>query len=134
MTSPQLETTTFNLARAVVAQKSQTAMAELDKLYAMGTKRTFIVHSIASAFLDLYCASAAIYAGKSVADMKQDFSYSFDFQVQNAFQDCRRIPPERLRACVQLLCDLEIQLNSTSTPERALLESAIVRMLQITAG
>ena len=100
----------------------------------MGTKRTFIVHSIASAFLDLYRASAAIYAGKSVADMKQDFSYSFDFQVQNAFRDCRRIPPERLRACVQLLCDLEIQLNSTSTPERALLESAIVRMLQITAG
>ncbi len=50
MTSPQLETTTFNLAKAVVSQRPKAAMEELDKLYAMRTHRTFIVHAIASAF------------------------------------------------------------------------------------
>lgn len=64
MTSPQLETTTFNLAKAVVSQRPKAAMEELDKLYAMRTNRTFIVHAIASAFLDLYRAAAALRAGK----------------------------------------------------------------------
>lgn len=134
MTSPQLETTTFNLARAVISQKPRTAMAELDKLYAMRTERVFIVHAIASSFMDLYRAAAAIHAGKTAADMKQDFGYTFDFIVQNAFRDCRRLPPERLRHCVRVLRDLELKLNSTQADERILLEAAIVKMLTIAGG
>ena len=77
MTSPQLESTTFQLAKAVVSQKPKAAMAELDKLYAMRINRTFIVHAIASSFLDLYRAAAALRAGKQAADMKADFGYAF---------------------------------------------------------
>ena len=134
MTSPQLETTTFQLAKAVVSQRPRTAMEELDKLYAMRTNRTFIVHAIASAFLDLYRAAAAMRAGKQPGDMKEDFGYRFDFMVQNAFRDCRRIPPERLRACIRILRDLELRLNSTAGDERTMLESAIVQMLAVAGG
>lgn len=134
MTSPQLETTTFALAKAVVSQRPRTAMEELDKLYAMRTNRTFIVHAIASSFLDLYRASAALRAGKQPSDMKQDFGYTFDFMVQNAFRDCRRLPPERLRACIRVLRDLEMSLNSTTGEERPMLEAAIVKMLAIAGG
>jgi DNA polymerase-3 subunit delta len=134
ITSPQLETTTFQLAKAVVSQKPRTAMAELDKLYAMRTNRTFIVHAIASSFLDLYRAAAALRAGKQPMDMKQDFGYRYDFMVQNAFRDCRRLPPERLRACIRVLRDLELELNSTSSDERIMLEAAIVKMLAIAGG
>lgn len=134
MISPQLETTTFNLAKAVVSQRPKAAMEELDKLYAMRTNRTFIVHAIASSFLDLYRASAAMRAGKQLSDMKQDFEYKFDFMVQNAFRDCRRLPPERLRACIRVLRDLEQDLNSTSSEERTMLEAAIVKMLAIAGG
>ena len=134
MTSPQLETTTFNLAKAVVSQRPKAAMEELDKLYAMRTNRTFIVHAIASAFLDLYRAAAALRAGKQVSDMKADFGYTFDFMVQNAFRDCRRLPPERLRACIRVLRELELDLNSSSGEERVMLEAAIVKMLAIAGG
>ena len=109
-------------------------MEELDKLYAMRTNRTFIVHAIASAFLDLYRAAAAMRAGKQPGDMKEDFGYRFDFMVQNAFRDCRRIPPERLRACIRILRDLELRLNSTAGDERTMLESAIVQMLAVAGG
>lgn len=134
VTSPQLETTVYALANAVVSQRPKAAMDELDKLYAMRTNRTFIVHAIASSFLDLYRAAAALRAGKRTEDMKQDFGYSFDFMVKNAFRDCRRLPPERLRACIRVLRDLELQLNSTVVDERVLLESAIVTMLAIAGG
>ena len=110
-----------------------THYAEL-KLYAMRTNRTFIVHAIASAFLDLYRAAAAMRAGKQPGDMKEDFGYRFDFMVQNAFRDCRRIPPERLRACIRILRDLELRLNSTAGDERTMLESAIVQMLAVAGG
>lgn len=132
--SPQLETTTFNLAKAVVSQRPRSAMEELNKLYAMRTDRTAIVAAIASSFLDLYRASAAMRAGKSEADMKRDFGYIYDFMIQNAFRDCNRIPPERLRACILVLRDLEQTLNSTQADERILLESAIVKMLKIAGG
>ena len=66
--------------------------------------------------------------------MKEDFGYRFDFMVQNAFRDCRRIPPERLRACIRILRDLELRLNSTAGDERTMLESAIVQMLAVAGG
>ena len=134
VTTPQLETTTFQLAKAVVSQRPKAAMEELDKLYTMRTNRTFIVHAIASSFIDLYRAAAAIRGGKTADDMKKDFGYTFDFVVQNAFRDCRRISLERLRACIGVLRDLELELNSTQTDERILLETAIVRMLAIAGG
>ncbi|MFR4393368.1 MAG: hypothetical protein ACLT29_03330 [Ruminococcus callidus] len=100
----------------------------------MRINRTFIVHAIASSFLDLYRAAAALRAGKQAADMKADFGYAFDFMVQNAFRDCRRLPPERLRACIRVLRELELDLNSTSGEERVMLEAAIVKMLAIAGG
>ncbi|MCD7958772.1 MAG: DNA polymerase III subunit delta [Ruminococcus sp.] len=134
LTTPQLETTTFQLAKAVVSQHPKAAMEELDKLYAMRTNRTFIVHAIASSFQDLYRAAVAQCVGKQPKDMKVDFGYKFDFMVQNAFRDCRKLSPERLRACMKVLRNLEIALNSTGAEERTLLESAIVKMLVIMEG
>lgn len=134
LTTPQLETTTFQLAKAVVSQHPKAAMEELDKLYAMRTNRTFIVHAIASSFQDLYRAAVAQCVGKQPKDMKVDFGYKFDFMVQNAFRDCRKLSPERLRACMKVLRNLEIALNSTGAEERTLLESAIVKMLVIMKG
>lgn len=132
--TPQPSSTTYRLADAVVAQKPKAAMAELDKLYAMRTDRVFIVHALASTFQDLYRASAALHAGKQQEDMQHDFAYRYDFIVRNAFRDGRRVPPERFRACIRVLRDLEITLNSTSADERTLLETAIMQMMAITGG
>ncbi len=134
MTTPQLESTTFQLAKAVVMQRPRTAMEELDKLYAMQISRTLIVHAIASSFIDLYRASVALHHGKQAQDMKTDFQYALDFVVQNAFRDCRKIPTDRLRACVDVMHTLEQTLNSTVCDERVLLETSIIQMLAIAGG
>ncbi|MBQ8724891.1 MAG: hypothetical protein IJY74_04375, partial [Oscillospiraceae bacterium] len=70
----------------------------------------------------------------SAEEMQKDFGYRFDFVVKNAFRDCRKIAPERLRACISVLRDLEQKLNSSAADERVLLESAIVKMLEIASG
>lgn len=134
LVSPSIETTVYALAKAVIALRPAQAMAELDRLYSMRTSRTFIVHAVASGFIDLYRASVAWRSGHSPEEMKKDFGYRFDFVVKNAFRDCRKIAPERLRACISVLRDLEQKLNSSSADERILLESAIVKMLEIASG
>ncbi|MBQ8687915.1 MAG: DNA polymerase III subunit delta [Ruminococcus sp.] len=134
LVAPSIETTTFALAKAVISMRPAAAMAELDRLFAMRTNRTFIVHAVASAFLDLYRAAVAWRSNHTPEDMKSDFAYRHDFIVKNAFRDCRRIAPERLRACVTVLRDLELKLNSSAADERILLETAIVKMLEIASG
>lgn len=134
LVAPSVETTVFNLAKAVISLRRLSAMEELDRLYAMRTDRTFIVHAVASAFIDLYRACTAWRSNKTTSDMQKDFGYRFDFVVKNAFRDCRKIPPERLRACISVLRDLEQKLNSSAADERILMETAIVKMLEIASG
>ncbi len=134
LVAPSVETTVFALAKAVIFLRSASAMEELDRLCAMRTNRTFIVHAVASAFIDLYRASVAWRSNKISSDMQKDFGYRFDFVVKNAFRDCRRIAPERLRACISVLRDLEQTLNSSAADERILMETAIVKMLEIASG
>ena len=87
-----------------------------------------------AAFLDLYRASAAFHSRRTPEQMKEDFGYTLDFVVSNAFRDCRRIAPERLRQCIAILRDLEYQLNATACEERIAVETAIVKMLAAAAG
>lgn len=134
LVAPSVETTVFALAKAVISFRSSLAMEELDRLYAMRTNRTFIVHAVATAFIDLYRACVAWRNNKTVSDMQKDFAYKFEFVVKNAFRDCRKITPERLRACISVLRDLEQTLNSSAADERILMEAAIVKMLEIASG
>ena len=87
-----------------------------------------------AAFLDLYRASAAFHSRRTPEQMKEDFGYTLDFVVSNAFRACRRIAPERLRQCIAILRDLEYQLNATACEERIAVETAIVKMLAAAAG
>ncbi|MDE6019764.1 MAG: DNA polymerase III subunit delta [Ruminococcus sp.] len=134
LVAASVETTVFALAKSIISCRRLSAMEELDKLYAMRTERTFIVHAVATAFLDIYRACTAWRSSMAVHDMQKDFGYKFDFVVKNAFRDCRSIPIERIRVCILILRDLEQKLNSSAADERILMETALVKMLEIASG
>lgn len=126
---PALSATTFALASAVVQRRAGAAMQELERLFAMRIARPMMLSALTSSFLDLYRAAAAIRRNATQAEMKQDFGYRYDFLVKNAFRDCRRIPVERIRECINVLRDLEKTCNSAAVVEQVAIEAAIVRML-----
>jgi DNA polymerase-3 subunit delta len=126
---PTVSATTFALASAIVQQRSAAAMRELEQLFALRIERPVMLAALVSSFLDLYRAAAANRQRISQADMKQDFGYRFDFQVRNAFRDCRRIPIELIQSCLSILRDLEKNCNSTTGSERVAIETAVIRML-----
>lgn len=125
----QREVTVYNLANAVSAMNKKAAFDALDELMAQRVNRGIILSAISGSFIDMYRAACAKQSNRSQNDMMRDFGYKWDFMVRNAFRDSSRMSLKRLRACIAILRDTAVQLNSTSADERVVLEQAVTKML-----
>ena len=121
--------TIFNLADAVASFNRKAAFDALDELMSDKENRGAILANITNAFLDLYRAACAKRSGKQIQDVVSDFSYAWEFKVKNAFRDSSRMNIDRIRACIKILRDTAVQLNSTSSDEKIVLEEAVTKML-----
>lgn len=132
MLSPrQIETTSFDLARAITRLDSAAAMRLLNDLTEEKTEPISILYAITGNMLDLYRARTAISCGRSPEDVKNDFGYSkvLSFRVDNAFRDVNRISMPHIRMCMRVLAEADAAMKSSKTPPQTLLEEAVVKML-----
>ena len=129
MVVQQSDVTVYNLANAVSAFNKKAAFDALDELMDQRVNRGIILSVISSSFIDLYRAVCARQSGRSIQDVIRDFDYKRDFVVRNAFRDSSRMSARRLRACIAILRDTAVQLNSTSADEKVMLEKAVAKML-----
>ncbi len=128
----QIETTAFDLAKAITRMDSRTAMRLLNDLALEKTEPISILYAVSGSMLDLYRARAAIACRKSSADVKEDFGYAKNvgFRVDNAFRDVQRISMPHLRMCIRTLAETDIAMKSLKTDNMILLEEAVVKMLE----
>ncbi len=130
LVSKQLDTNSFALAKAVAKFDAKNSMRLLDELYAQQTESIAILSAISMSFLDLYKARIAINEGVSQSQVVDDFyNKSRSFVVSNAFRDCRNISVQRLRQCIEILSDTDVDLKSSNIDGRLLIEKAIHSML-----
>ena len=130
LVSGQLDTDAYKLARAVTYGDSGAAFAILTELYSRQQESLALLNTIGGAFLDLYRAKLAMLHGRSERDAAEDFGYkSREFAIKKAMSDCSRIPIEKLRYCLQVLSDCDIDMKSKRTDSRILLEEAMTRMM-----
>ena len=127
----QIETTAFDLARAITRMDTKTAMRLFNDLIEEKTEPISILYAITGNMLDLYRSRAAISARKGPADVKEDFGYAKNvgFRVDNAFRDVQKISMPHLRMCIQTLAETDAAMKSMKTEPRILLEEALVKML-----
>lgn len=125
----QSNVTVFQLADAVAAFNQRAAFNALDELMTDKNNRGSVLANITNSFLDMYRASCARNSGKNISDVMSDYSYVWEFKVKNAFRDSSRMSTARIRACIKILRDTAVQLNSTGTDEKIVLEQAVTRML-----
>lgn len=121
--------TVFQLADAVAALNRQAAFNALDELMTDRNNRGSVLANITNSFLDMYRASCARASGRGIPDVMADYSYIWEFKVKNAFRDSSRMSTARIRACIKILRDTAVQLNSTGTDEKIVLEQAVTKML-----
>lgn len=128
----QLETTAFDLAKAITRMDTKTAMRLFGELAQEKTEPIVILYSVTGSMLDLYRARTAMASGKGPEDVKEDFGYAKNvgFRVDNAFRDVRKLSVSRLRMCVRTLAETDIAIKSMKTDPMVLLEEAIVKMLE----
>lgn len=121
--------TVFQLADAVAVFNQQAAFNALNELMTDKNNRGSVLANITNSFLDMYRASCARASGRGIQDVMSDYSYVWEFKVKNAFRDSSRMSTARIRACIKILRDTAVQLNSTGTDEKIVLEQAVTKML-----
>ncbi len=129
LVSKQLDSTVFNLAKAVSMFNTRQALTLLNELFLQQNNSLVILGAISNTFIDFYRAKTAISSGRTENDILSDYSYKGrEFVVRNAMRDCRKISEAHLRKCLCILTDTEKKLKSFSGNERILIEQAIVSM------
>lgn len=130
MVSVGIDTSAFALASAVTAFNTSLAMKILDDLVSQRTEGVMILSALASAFIDLYRASAAMSSNVRESDVASDFGYKGrEFVVRNSFRDARKTSTVHLRKCLQILEEADLECKSTRLDQKIIIEKAIVQML-----
>jgi DNA polymerase-3 subunit delta len=131
LVSKQVNSSAFDLSKAVVSFNKKKALLLLDELFYQRAEPIAVLAAISMSFMDLYRASLAVVRGIHPSDVVVDFSYKANrkFAVDYAFRDCRKINIKHLRKCIKILADTDSALKSSKTDGRILLEKAIVQMV-----
>lgn len=128
---PSVDSTSFDLAKAILAKKYDTAFRLLDELFYQRVEALSILGALNMCFIDLYRAKVALAHGKTVDMVTADFGYPKNrlFAVKNAFRDVRAYSIENLRKCLTALTEADYQLKSSKLQDRLILETMIGRMI-----
>lgn len=132
LTARQLDTTGFELAKAVVKGDGASAMRILDDLFSLRTEPIAILSALIMSFSDLFRARIALNERVTAAQTAEDFGYkSRKFAIENAFRSVGRTTPAKLRECMRLLAEADMKMKSSRADKQVLLEQTITRMLII---
>lgn len=130
----QNDTTIYTLANSVAAGNAKAALEAVKELNIDSENRGGALYALTGVFLDMYRAECAKAAGVSFDRVVDEFGYGKrSFVLRNAYRDSGRFGIERLRACIMILRDTSVKLNSSAIDPRIAIEQAIVRMLTVKA-
>ncbi len=122
----------YDLAKAILAEKSQQAMTILQELIYLRYQPTVILSALSGAYLDLYIAKTALEAGKGQAEIAKSFEYrGRDFVIRNSLRDCRRYDMEVLRRSIACLADTDKRMKSSRADNNILLEQVVAELFLI---
>ncbi len=126
---PVMETTAFELSRAVIRGDFDRAMEQLNLLLYLKEEPVAIVGALAAGFVDIYRAKAASLAGKGINDVLGAFEYrGREFRVRNAFGEISRCSTGFLRGAVKLLTEADAQLKSVRIKDQVILEKLLTQL------
>ena len=124
-----LDASIYDLAREVLAGRTEKALGVIDGLFYMRESPVRILAAMSGTFCDLYRAKAASRSGKRQGDIESDFDYGRNaFRVKYALRDCGVIDVGSLRACLELLLGADEKIKSSGIDKRLVLERLVVDM------
>jgi DNA polymerase-3 subunit delta len=132
VTPAKLESTAFDLARAVASRDGGKAVRLLVELTEQHAEPISVIYAVTMNMVDLYRARAAMSGGKTANDVIEDFGYyaKIKFRVTNAFRDAKTFSLPHLRECMRTLAKADADMKSLKADPQVILEQAIVKCLK----
>ncbi len=126
-----LESSVFDLSKAVIAHDSSKAFAVLDMLFYQREEPISILAVLSSAYVDMYRVRVAVKCGRSAEELAEWFpAYKGKgFRLRHAERDCKRTSTAVLRKSIDAIARTDIEMKSTRGDKRVQLQLLIVKLL-----
>lgn len=131
LVTKNLESSVFDLSKAVIYHDSTTAFKVLDRLFYQREEPLSILAVLSSAYVDMYRARIAVKCGSRSADLAKWFNYKSEYRLKRAESDSKKTSTAVLRKSIDAIVKTDIALKSTRGDSRTQLELLIVKLLMI---
>ena len=127
----QLDASVYELSKALLQKRYDSAYACIAKLFACGEEPIRILAVLSETYVDLYRAKIASIGGEQAVALGEVFAYrGREFRLKNAARDCRALSLEALRESLDLLGTADTRMKSTSAKQhRLILEETVARLI-----
>ena len=127
-----LEAKIFDLSKAILQRRRQTAFDLLYQLRVHREEPIAVLGTLSNAFADLYRGKVASASGMPADALARAFkSYkNKEWKLKNAVRDSARISVDALRHCLEILAETDTTLKLRSGDEWVLLEQTVARLTE----
>ena len=130
-----IDASVYEYAKMIINCNTLKAMNILNDLFYMRVEPIIILYTAASAFIDIARLSAANKAGKTNADVAEDFSYGKKtFVIERASKNARKFNNRTLLLCLNEILSADRLLKSYSQDDKYILEEMTVKLIHIIAN
>lgn len=129
--SKTIEASVFNLSKMILNKNIKGALNVLNDLLFMNVGFGVILYNLASAFMDLSRAKAAVDCGVKPITVAKDFSYgkNITFRLTNAERSVRYLSNKQVKSLVLKILQCEKRLKSSYTNEKTELEKLVIELV-----
>lgn len=134
VTSEVVESSVFDIARALLRQDLKTALQKVDDLFYMREQPVSILAALSTSFVDLYRASVFLKDGVPCSQLSQYYNYKGrEFRIRNAGRDAGKYHISFARGCIRILSEADLALKSSKLEPRTVIEEALVKIMLLHA-
>lgn len=132
-----LDSTAFDLVRAIHARNCLRAYELLDELFVQRVEPIMIHGALAASYIDMYRARVSSEATGDPVAVAKIFPGTYrnrEFRLRNAARDTRSTGTRQLRQCLDCLDEADRLLKGGGAEPRIILEETVVKLLKISGG
>lgn len=129
-----VEASVYNLSKFILECKIKESLAVLDELFFMRIEPMIILHTVSSAYVDMYRVFTAKKAGVNIPLIAENFGYKGrEFVLERATQNLRKMDGNKLKMSLDALLETDKMLKSFGADSKIILEQLVIKLVYILA-
>lgn len=126
------EASVYDYVKEIFACNVSAALSLLDDMFFMRLEPMIILHTAASAYVDIFRASAAAKSGVPISAAAKDFGYKNKaFLLDRAAQNLKKLDSNKIELSFNALLEADRALKSFGSDPRTELEKLTIRLIYI---